>query len=219
MIHTNLSVLSRSSERKLVTGVALFDEGVALVATYENGELRVKPSTGAPGEIFAGVAISQRQVLRTLPNIEVVTTDAEGNVTLAFTPVPGTTKVNGLVEAAELATGKFVLTGNVVATSTPDTVYTISYTYSPSSVQALSIQGDVLPGQALAGIVGSTTVIESGEVYTSSFDTTCDWSNPTTLRLGANGKFTTSGTGSVVKCLVTKAPVAGAPTLGLSFNI
>lgn len=219
MIHTNLSVISRSNERKLATGATLFDEGVALVATYENGELRVKPSTGANGEIFAGVAINQRQQLRTLPNVEKVTTDADGKALLTYAPVPSTTRVPGLAEDVSVATGKFVISNNQLETATSNTEYVVSYTYSPSNIQAMSIQGDVLPGQAISGVMGSTTVIESGEVYTSSFDTTCDWSNPTSVRLGANGKFTTSGTGTVVKCLVTKAPVVGAPVLGLSFNV
>lgn len=225
MLHIDQSKLFRTNQRKLASDAFIASEGKAAVAVYENGELCVKPSTGASGEKFAGVMFSSKTPLTSLPLVEVLVA-AASKVTLTNDPIPGTLRivVGGTeFEAGDPATaGKYSISGRVITLPAAQATATasVTYSYSPSVNVARAMQGDVEPGFALSSVMRQTGVIEGGEVVTSEFDTAADWSDTSlAVRLGADGKFTTEGTGTVVPCIVTRYPVAGVPRLGLSFNI
>lgn len=221
MIHLDLSKLFRTNERRLASDVTLAAEGKAAVAVYEDGEMRVKPSTGAAGEKFAGILFSCRTPLETVPAVSSLKASGT-SLTLPHTPIPGSLRIQGLTEGAPATkAGEYSVNGQAVTLNAAQAggTFTVQYTYSPSVLEAQRLQGDVEPGAAVSSALRVSGVVEGGEVFTSEFDTAADWSNPTSVRLGADGKFTTSGTGVVVPCLVTRLPSAGNAMLGLSFNI
>lgn len=225
MLHLDQSKLFRTGQFKLATDAFIAAEGKAAVVVYENGEAVVKPSTGVSGEIFAGVMFSSKTPLDTLPNVFVGKAVAS-KITLPQTPVAGTLRVVVAGVAFDLGdvgtASKYSVTGNVITlpAAQATAAVTVNYSYSPSVMQARSLQGDVEPGFALSSVMRQTGVIQGGEAVTSEYDTDADWSDPALpVRLGANGQFTTSGNGTVIPGIVTRYPVAGVPRFGFSYNV
>lgn len=230
MLQLNQSKIVASVEHKLATGVVLAEEGLALVTTYENGELRVKPSTGVSGEKFVGIALSAMAAVTVAPMVQelVVPSEAPYEVHLARAPITDTEiSVKGLTKSTSTSAeaSKFALKDNVV------TVYEdlkgkaiqVTYAYSPTVAELTQFQGEPSPGQHVTTALGQTGVITAGAVFTSAFDITCDWTpnaqGVIDVYLGANGKFTTKTTGTKIDAIVTHLPQVGMPFLGLQFHI
>lgn len=224
MLNFSGSNIVSSTTRKLAAGTGNIGEGLALVAKYENGELRVAPSTGASGEIFVGVSFNNRSIDKTYPVATTrYTADSNGLIVLPNAPLPSALKVvdsggTALTSAASAATGKYVLKGNTL-TVDANLVVDVAYDYSPSVVEALARQGDTWPGIGAVALQGVTGVIEAGDIQTNQFDPTADWSLKT-VKLGANGRFTTGGSGvALTGVIITQIPVEGGNVLGLRFGL
>lgn len=224
MLNFSGSNIVSSTTRKLAAGTGNIGEGLALVAKYENGELRVAPSTGASGEIFVGVSFNNRSIDKTYPVATTrYTADSNGLIVLPHAPLPSALKVvdsggTTLTSAASAATGKYVLKGNTL-TVDANLVVDVAYDYSPSVVEALARQGDTWPGIGAVALQGVTGVIEAGDIQTNQFDPTADWSLKT-VKLGANGRFTTGGSGvTLTGVIITQIPVEGGNVLGLRFGL
>lgn len=225
------SKIVQSVEQPVVIGSTITAEGQALVAAYASGVYGVKPSTGAAGEQFVGVAFSQQMTPLYLPNFESLTVNATTyQVTLAYTPAAGTLRIvnaSGTVQTAGDPTttaNTYSITGNVVTfhSGQAGVVMTISYRYSPTTVQARSVQGDIPAGGSAGLTLNSVGVVTQGSIVTSEYDTSVNWGTGAAIivTLGANGLFTIGGSGTVVpNAYVTKVPSAGDPYLGLHFAV
>lgn len=228
MLNMTKSTISRSVERPVADGFSINAEGSALVGVVANGAFGLRPSTGAAGEKFAGVSMSQVMVATFLPRVDTLVVPAAGatEVDLTADPVPGTTRF--VIGATVLVAGdpganagEYTLVGRklTVHASHAGEEVTALYRYSPTVAEAQAMQGDVAPGAAAASILGSVGTIEVGDVYTTEYDTTADWSGASpVVRLGANGLFTTSGSGTVVNAMVIQVPSSTDSLLGLRIS-
>lgn len=233
MLLLNQTRIHASTERKLSAGAVLKSEGAALVATYEDNELRVKPSEGKADEVFVGVAISAIASVTVAPKVEELVINKD-NATVELARLPITdkdiaVKVDGTsievgttttVDATHAKLEKLKLTFD---DSLKGKTAVITYRFSPNAEELYVVQGEQRPGVHVATALGQTGVITAGEVLTSEFDVAADWTPKANgqieVRLGANGLFTTKGTGTKLNAVVTRLPVAGSPYLGLQFHV
>lgn len=194
-------------------------EGAALVASVAGS---VKDSTGTSGEIFVGIALGQRGPLSYMPcyGSVVVKESEDYKVTLPNAPLTSTLVIrNAATGAALVANTDYTLVGKEVTfdDAFADIEVSFGFQFSPTLAQAKQIQGDVNAGGLVSAQHGLTGVLSQGDVYTSNFDSTVDWTTPNAvIRVGANGKFTLGGSGAVVRGYVIDAPSAASQSfLGL----
>lgn len=227
MLQLNQSRIVGSVEHKLATGVSLAEEGTALVTAYENNQLVVKPSTGTSGEVFAGIALSAVASVISAPIVEEHKVPAKAPFTVELADEPITDSeifVRGFTKNASAESGKFALDGKTLTFDASDAGKTVvvTYAYSPRLNQLTAFQGDQAPGVHVTTALGQTGVITAGNVFTSAYDVTADWTpknGAIKVYLGANGKFTTKEGGTQVPAIVTNVPAVGSPFLGLQFHI
>lgn len=231
MLLLNQTRIHASTERKLSAGAVLKSEGAALVATYEDNELRVKPSEGKADEVFVGVAISAIASVTVAPKIEELVINKD-NATVELSRLPITDKdiaikvgetaitVGASVAATTAKLEKLKLTFD---DSLKGKTAVVTYRFSPNAEELYVVQGEQRPGVHVTTALGQTGVITAGEVLTSEFDVAADWTpkanGQVEVHLGANGLFTTKTDGVKVNAIVTRLPVAGSPYLGLQFHI
>lgn len=236
----SLSRFFHSGTRKLSDGVQSIGEGYALVAKLENGELAVAPSTGAADEVFVGTSINQQAWPDlTRPMNEIVVLDKNGVGTLMRDPVVTQVAVfkneyvgNGSAkyDDADVTVGgagqdkrriQVKLPAPAAGETAPETTSVkVQYQYSPSTVEALTTVGGTEPGLGLTAVTGHTGVIFGGDIYTSCYDVTDDWSKGGKVYLGEGGQFTLKPGGTqVMNAVILQVPqFGGNQYLGLSFN-
>lgn len=226
MLNFNFCRMDRSVSRKVASSVMITAEGQALVVdnSVANG---VKPSAGVAGEKFAGVSISQQLTLEVLPKHESLVVDGSSQVTLSREPVSGTLRIfdetNDTVQSAGTpgeVDNEYSISGKVVtfnAARQGDTM-SIAYRYNPTVAEAKTIQGDILPGGQADALLDTVGVLVAGDVYTTEYDTSVDWSaDPVVVSLGANGLFTVGGSGvKLDNVRVIERPSPDNQFLGLS---
>jgi hypothetical protein len=229
MLRFELSKISDSMEKPVAAGATVTAEGQALVAVAGGG---VKPATGAAGEIFAGIAMAQQITPLALPKVERLIVAADNTVTLAGTPLASTLRVVRTDTGAALVAGTpgtnatdYSISGTVVTVNSALVGKTVevAYRFAPTTLQVKAIQGDIPPGGAAALLLNSVGVVIKGDVVTTEFDTTADWSTvsaSTPIKLAANGLFTIGGSGATVAgAYVTQLPSAESPFLGIHINV
>lgn len=222
MLNIQSSTIYRSVETPFDQSAALVAVGCALVAGNTAGT--VKPSTGAAGETFVGVSLSQPLTLANFPRMESLTVNASGQITLSKSPLAGTLRVGADLTPgtpASVAT-EYSISGNVITVhaSLIGTVVSVVYQFAPTVTEARAIQGDIPPGGAASLTMGTVGVVLAGTVFTSEFDTTVDWTvaNPA-IKVSANGKFTVGGTGATVpNARIVQLPSSDSTLLGLYFS-
>lgn len=214
--------------REVATGVTITTEGVALVYVMEGGKSKVRPSTGAAGEVFAGFSLSRNsQSTRLTEELEVkVPATAPFVVNLPHAPVDGQIRVGTLAPVAEAgdapAAGEFSLTGKALTLNAAlaGQVLRVSLAFAPTFQEAMAATGNDpvggLPSTAL-GVIG---VIKEGDVFTDQYDVTAEWKAdgaPQDVYLGANGLLTTKTGGTKVGAVtILNVPSVGAGFLGVS---
>lgn len=231
LLHFELSKLFNTVERPVAKGATVTQEGSALVWNATgNG---VQPSSGAAGEIFAGVSFSQQMTPLQFPEYDslTATSPASGQptVTTGNLPIAGTIRVydvtTGTLQTAGTPTttaNQYSIAGSVITLNAAAAghVIQVSYRYAPTTAQVLSVQGNIPPGGSSGLLLNSTGVVLNGDVVTTEFDTSVDWTtvsatNPVTL--GANGIFTIGGTGTALPgAFVTQLPTVGTMQAGAS---
>lgn len=227
-----------SVEAPVQTGFTVTAEGQALVADYTGGVFGVKPSTSGAAEQFYGVSIAQQMTLLYLPMVEEVVTATIApapttfTITLARTPVAGSIRFYDETTAAALTAGNpsttantYSLAGNVLmlnyAAQGAGKRLTLSYRYSPTTVEVASVQGDIPPGGAANLTLGTMGVIRKGRIATTEFDTSVDWTVAApVITVGANGLFTIGGTGQAVpNAVIVEIPGVSTTVPVLVFDI
>lgn len=218
-----------SNERPLLPGVIISEEGAALVAAYSAGAFGLKEATGAAAEVFAGVSLSRPLSPAAVPVIESLVVPVSGSVKLKAVPNAGSLRVvdKAANTAYTVGTGAPAGATDVGSAAGSDTLVfqpgqagktvIVTYVRSLTVAQAILLIGNQDVGGPAGAYFGQVGVITRGDVYTTEFDTLADWSNPTDLRLSANGKFTVGGTGTKVPGYVISAPAEGAAFLGIHF--
>ena len=225
-----------SVEVPVQTGFTVTAEGQALVSDYTGGVFGVKPSTAPAGQYY-GASIAQQLTLLYLPMMEsVVTPTLAGppvlfTITLARTPASNIRFYNETTSVAiatpvavPAAAGEYNLTGNVLtlfyAGNGAGNTLSLSYRYSPTTVEAMTVQGDIPPGGAANLTLGTMGVIRKGRIATTEFDTSVDWSvTAPVLTVGANGLYTIGGATAVPNAIIIEIPGVSTTTPALVFDI
>lgn len=220
-------------------------EGMALTfGGYENGRAKVRPSNGTTDSIFAGFSYGVRMAAPSrFPKVELATVVADGGaakIVLSKAPITGTILV--LKNSTGWGTGSAVAE---VTSGTPTNAefkiqnvkelathadnigaqVFVVYQYEPTVLEARARFGDVYPGSAPVKVLGSLSVVISGQLWTDMYDTSKNWSDIDTiasgekLKAGANGRITYGGSvnGADLSQQVTvlELPTIDQPYLGL----
>jgi hypothetical protein len=228
MLNMKFTRVQLTEQRSVLPGVPVTDEGMALVKVINGDVTCVKPSTGASGEIFAGVSLMRNTPPTLMPYVEEQLIPADGVIELPRTPLADQllVKIAGnsatLVEVTPDAVSKVQVSGNTL-TFHDDAVgksVFIQFMYAPTIDEARTYLGDV-PIGGLAGVAQSSTgVVTYGEICTNHFDASCDWSTALQVRLGPNGTFTTKGTGTLLtNVVIEQRPSSENAMLTLSIKL
>lgn len=215
----------------LASGIVIQEEGIALSFVKENGETRVAPCTGAPGESFAGITIARNMPPAQVPNVEEGTIPANGRGTLARTPVIGQlmVKVSGTVltvidtDPAHVPTDNEIVVVGAnykVSNANAGQPALFQYLYRPTVLEARTIIGDAPYGGLAANALGTIGVLKQAEVGTSFFDASKDWTTTLYAKLGAGGIFVPANSSDFTPGIIVKnTPNSGSPFLVLDINV
>jgi hypothetical protein len=217
----------QSIERAVAAGFTIDQEGKALTWTSVSGVSGVRKSAGTGTEVFAGVALNMLYLPVEVPFSERLT-QASLAITLSNTPLGGTLRVYNVTTATVFTAGNgtdantYSLSG-VTATlpvANNGNVFLVSYRFAPTVAQAQAFWGNVHPGGPAGAYLGQIGVIQKGDVFTTEYDTAVDWTVAApVVRLGANGVFTTAGSGTILSNVtVIQAPDLGVGALGLEIR-
>lgn len=237
MLYFPQTRIDLSKERPIAQGYNVYAEGSALTWKNVGGQLGVAPTTGTNDQ-FAGVSFNSVINALTVPYVETLTVSANGQINTSFAANAGTLAIvnasNTLMTAAAADTDPTTLTATQYAPSSTNpllysfnaslnagAVVTVAYRYSPNSFQNMYLQGMQLPGGAAGLYLGQIDVIQHGDVYTSEYDTSVNWSTATGVVLEANGLFgaSTSIANNLPGVTIIALPSAGNPFLGLAINV
>lgn len=225
-----------TEHRDVEPGVIIEEEGIALVYSHVNGKTYVRPSTGVAGEIFAGFSLSRNSPPRYLPRvISDVVVPENGVVDLNRVPLTGQilVKVDGVVQtisanapvegSVQLVGQKlFFFTGTPAAGSDPAVVgdqgraLYVQFVYEPTVMEARTIIGDAPIGGLPSTYQERIGVTARSEyIGTTYYDASKDWSGVFNPRLGADGKLTTDGPGTLLTSLIIMStPIGDAASYG-----
>lgn len=228
MIEQKYTRVFQTESRPVETGALFEDEGMASVFVKEGDQTVVRPSTGAAGEIFAGISQSRNAPPIFLPHVvDGIKAVAEG-LELPRTPIAGQilVRLDGsaatIVAGAPAAAGEVQLQGVDITYHADDLGKEVAYQmmYEPTVTEARQIKGDVPVGGLPSSAQGVIGLVKEGDVATTYFDASADWSGVLAeVKLGADGLFTVGGSGATVpNCVVASAPSAANPTLVLSLR-
>lgn len=217
-----------NEHRKVESGALIAEEGQALVNVKEGLETVVRPSTGASGEVFAGVSMTRNSPPTILPWIAEAVVPSSLSVELPRLPVSGQILVKlgtakaTLVAGAPAAEGEVQLIGqrlNFFAGS-ENTPYFIQMAYEPTQAEAAQLLGNMPIGGISAQVQGVVGVITRGDIATTFYDASADFQGALKVNLGADGKFTVGGSGTkVAEATVITAPSAENTALVLRLNV
>jgi len=209
----------------VATGVVLNEEGFALAYVKEDGVTKVQPSTGVPGEIFAGVNLARNAPPTVLPMVNEGRANAQAAFELSRAPIAGQllVKVDGTkytVVTTTPSSGEVQISGTTLQLPAGDANKEVfaQYMYQPTVVEAATIVGNLPAGGIPA--VDTTGVLKEAQLGTSKFDASVDWSGAMYVKLAAGGTFTVGdATDHIPNVVVKNTPSAASPFLVLSINV
>ena len=225
MLQLRNTRLYKSLFENLASGVTISEEGIALTYVKEAGETKVE--TGVAGGVFAGVALARNLPPATLPLVEQGVIPVSGAGTLTRSPLAGQflVKINGVaatVVASAPAAGEVAVTADAYEFNAADAGKTavFQYMYAPTVTEARAVLGDMPYGGLAANALGTIAVIKQGEIATSFFDASADWSTTLFAKVVAGGMFApaTQATG-LPGVTVKNSPSVGNPFLVLEMNV
>jgi len=231
MLYMPKTTLTRVVNRVIVPNATIGAEGRALIAANVDGVVGVQESTGVSGTVFAGIGIYEKAPLESMPDVQELVVDTDTHqITLPYTPLGGTGAIRIYdidddvdIDAGNPGTtaGEYSLSGNVLTFNTAQDDHTmrIFYRYSPTVLQAKWLQGDIRAGGTAQAQYGKVGAILIGDVYTSEYDPTVDWSAANvSISAGANGLLTIGGNGPILPATILQVPSVDSPYLGLSLT-
>jgi hypothetical protein len=223
MLNYKQSQFFETNPFDILPGLALNEEGYALVYVKEDGKTYVSTSTGVEGETFAGLNMSVNLPPSRATMVEEHVIPTGGKISLNRVPVTGQllVKVAGTKATISAGTsagdaGTATVNGKDVFFNTADVGKSVfvQYHYELLASEAKQFTGDHLGGVNTASAeFGSTGVVQRGTIETSMFDASVDWTSVVHPKLGQNGMFTVGGNGT----LLTNVVVLGSPSAESSF--
>ena len=215
MLFQNATAIVQTQEADLLPGEVIHEEGVALVWTREGGHSFLRLSTGAANEVFAGFALARSMPPANMNRVEEFVIDATKKFTASRVPNAGAllvkidgTKATQEANAAPSAEGIVGVQGADLYFHADDIgkKVRIQYAYELTVTEARSYTADAPIGGLPSNVEGRIAYIKLGNVATSMFDPTADWSADNVLHpsLGADGLLTIGGNGTVLKGLIIK---------------
>ena len=227
MIVLQATRILKTDSKALLSSILHEEEGEALVFVKEDGELKVRPSLGVAGEIFAGFSYARALPPSMLVKVEEFTIPSTGIVELQRTPIEGNmlVKIAGVaVAAADIgadaaapdAAGKVNKVGDTLYfhADDADKAGSIQYMYEPTVSEAREVTGDAPINEAVNNM-GRVGFIRVGTVGLTNFDASVDWTNVINPRLGPGGILTASGDG----VLLSNVVVDNSPTTDQDYLI
>lgn len=215
--------------REVLTGVTIHTEGVALVYVMEQGKTKVRPSTGAKGEVFAGFSLSRNsQSARLTEELEIkVPATAPYSVTLPHAPVAGQFRAAGFTVAADAdaaapAAAEVGVVGKQLNfnAAAAGKIVRVSLAYEPTYLESVAAAGNDPVGGLPSSALGVIGVIKEGDVFTDQYDVTAEWKadgTPQEVYLSAGGLVTTKTDGTHIGSVnVLQVPSVGSGFLGLT---
>jgi hypothetical protein len=228
MLQLRETRIVRNKHENVMPGVIVPEEGIALVYAKDNGETKVQPSTGAAGEIFAGVSLSRNTAPASLPFVQEGVVGSTAVVELVRTPIAGqlNVKLNGtqltIVSAAPASESEVQVQGRnlVFHANAKADGYVAQFLYAPTVVEARTVIGDGPIGGLSSTAQSVIGVLKDAFVGTNFYDASADWSDTMYVKLAANGMFTVGTEADHVPgVIVRNAPNAGNPFLVISLNV
>ena len=218
MLFQNATEIVQTQEADLLPGEVIHEEGVALVWVREGGNSFLRLSTGAQGESFAGFALSRSMPPSHMNRVEEFVIDATKKFTASRLPDAGAmlvkidgTKATQEANAAPSAEGIVGVQGADLYFHADDIgkKVRIQYAYELTVTEARSYTADAPIGGLASNVEGRIGYIKLGNIATSMFDPTADWTADNVLHptLGPNGLLTVGGNGTELKgCIIKQAP-------------
>lgn len=227
MIDQKYTRIFDGEQRQVETAAFIADEGQALVFVKEGLDTVVRPSTGVAGEVFAGIAQARNVAPLFVPFVYEGVISPAG-IELPRLPIAGQILVSIAGNKATIGAGTPAAAGAVKLDGSTVTFHAadngkevfIQFMYEPTVNEARQFKGDVAVGGLSVNSQGVVGVITRGDVATSFYDASVDWSGALTVNLGADGKFTVGGTGvQLSNVTVLKSPAGGNPLLVLRVGL
>lgn len=228
MLHMRDTRLTLTRHADVLPGSVIPEEGMALVYAKANGETFVTPCDGAG--VFAGISFERFLPPRRIPFVREYELGADSTIKLPRVPEAGQI---ALIEGDQVRTvtagtdapesgDNAVIDGDLLmfAAGGEGRVLRVQMLYVPDVEEARTLMGDAPFGGQASALTGSIGRILEGEIATSCFDVTKDWTNVLEVGLGANGQFIpAAGANKVPGVVVKNSPNAANPYLALSMNV
>jgi len=215
-------------EKPVATGYACDTEGAALVSVLEDGVEKVKPSAGESGEKFVGFCMVRSAAIEYVPVVEEAVVPSSDPYTVQLKHnnlVENEIRVYSIDDGSDLTKDSDYtvdFTNGIVTfqSSAAGKNVRIFYRYSPTVAEVKATYFEEATGTNAGAVWGRTAVIiPPCEIYTTEYDVTVDWSNASEIRLGPNGRLTTSGSGTVIPgARVIAVPSVDSPYLGIAIS-
>lgn len=228
MLQLRETRIVNSQPQDVETGHIIPEEGMALAYVKDGADTKVRLSTGAVGEIFAGVSFSRNTPPAYMPVFVSTIVPVNSIIPLNRNPIPGQLLVKIAGNIATIVAGAPAASGEVQVgalqlnffTDAAGAAVEIQYLYAPTVVEARSIIGDAPIGGLSSSAQGSIGVLKNAIIGTNSYDAAVDWSQAMYVKLGPNGTFTV-GTASdhIPNVIVKSSPGAANAFLVLSLNV
>lgn len=222
MLYQNATDIVQTNEADLLPGEVIHEEGVALVWAREGGKSYLKLSTGTANEVFAGFALARSMPPATQVRVEEFTIDATLKYTSTRLPIAGQilvlidkTKADLEATAAASAAGKVGQVGADFHFHADDEGKSVrlQYAYELNAIEARAYTADAPVGGLATNVMGRVGYIKLGNISTSLFDASVDWTADNVLHpnLGAGGILTIGGNGTKLHgCIIKAAPQPGS---------
>lgn len=212
----------------VLSGHIIPEEGMALVYVKEDGETKVALSTGAAGEIFAGVSQSRNSPPAALPFVQEGVIPAAEAVELPRTPIAGQLLVvvagaqKTIVTGAPADASEVQLVGRNLVFFAGEKAkgYKAQFLYAPTVTEARTVIGDAPIGGLSSSAQGVIGRLLDADFATNMFDASADWTDAMYVKTGPGGTFVPGTANDHIEGAVVKnAPSAANPFLALSINV
>lgn len=219
-----LTRLFRTEHQPVQAGVIIAEEGTALVFVSENGQTVVRPSTGAANEIFAGFSlIGRNSPPAHLPHAFKSSVPESLVLELPRVPLTGQILVKVAGVKVDIVAGE-PADATEVQLSGRDLVFfagaekkslAVQFIYEPTLAEARTVIGDAPIGGLASSAQGIIGIALHGEIGTTMYDASVDWTGVINPNLGVDGRLTVGGSGTKLSHVtVLAAPSTEGGTFG-----
>lgn len=227
MLQLRETRLTYTKHENVLSGVVVQEEGMALVYVKENGETKVQPSTGAAGEVFAGVSFSRNVAPASAPFVQEFAIPASGKLELVRTPIAGQLNVKlgnsqlTVVSGAPADADEVQLSGRTLTFFAGVTGSAAAqFQYTPTVVEARAMLGDGPHGGLSSTSQAVIGTIKNATIATNFYDASQDFSDAMFVKTGPAGTFVPGTANDHIEGVIVKnAPNASNPFLILSLDV